>query len=455
MKKELGQFFTPLEIVDEMINLVGDITGKKICDNSCGNGNFLIKIVEKLRMIHIDDSSFLESLNNVYGFDIDVDVIDEATIRLNEFIYPLEFKWNIYNLDFLTNYKNYNEYFDIVIGNPPYIVSENMNASHRDILSNMDFSSKGMKDLYIAFFEMSIATLKVDGIGCLLTPNTYAKTKSGESLRNWFSVNNTLELFDNRKESIDFGDASTYTAISLFNKTKRTSMTYKDEITSLVVDLSEFINKPWYFGTSYSNKINDYIEVKVGIQTGANNIFIHKDNSDSDSDYIYINEFKIEKAITKRIIKASKFHNKNNEIVIFPYIKVDNRYDLMDETYLIETFPYAYEFLLSKKDELLKRDKMRNWYSFTREQGFDFEGSKIIAPLISKEPNFALCDDTEAVVYGGYYLRGINILDSDLIRLLNSKYMSEYVYFMASDLRGGYKQYTKHVIMGVTFEFDF
>ena len=66
MKKELGQFFTPLEIVDEMINLVGDITGKKICDNSCGNGNFLIKIVEKLRIIHIDDSSFLESLNNVY-----------------------------------------------------------------------------------------------------------------------------------------------------------------------------------------------------------------------------------------------------------------------------------------------------------------------------------------------------------------------------------------------------
>ena len=44
------QIFTPTEIVNLMLDKVGynkRIFGKKIIDNSCGNGNFLVEILRR------------------------------------------------------------------------------------------------------------------------------------------------------------------------------------------------------------------------------------------------------------------------------------------------------------------------------------------------------------------------------------------------------------------------
>ena len=50
-KKDLGEVFTPSELVNEMLDkLPQDVWAleKTFCDNSCGNGNFLVAILERL-----------------------------------------------------------------------------------------------------------------------------------------------------------------------------------------------------------------------------------------------------------------------------------------------------------------------------------------------------------------------------------------------------------------------
>ena len=52
MKKfyENCQIFTPLEIVKYMLNTIGykgNVIGKTVLENSCGDGNFLIEIAQR------------------------------------------------------------------------------------------------------------------------------------------------------------------------------------------------------------------------------------------------------------------------------------------------------------------------------------------------------------------------------------------------------------------------
>ena len=42
----MGQFFTPLKIVNEMVSMVNIKEGMKICDPACGVGKFLLEAVE-------------------------------------------------------------------------------------------------------------------------------------------------------------------------------------------------------------------------------------------------------------------------------------------------------------------------------------------------------------------------------------------------------------------------
>lgn len=83
--KELGEVFTSPELINEMLDKlpqeellnpeksVGDITG-------CGNGNFLVVILERRMSAGI---SHLDALKTIYGVDIMKDNILECKRRLS------------------------------------------------------------------------------------------------------------------------------------------------------------------------------------------------------------------------------------------------------------------------------------------------------------------------------------------------------------------------------------
>jgi len=82
--KELGEVFTPAALVSEMLDkLPADcwLPDKTFLEPSCGNGNFLVAILErKLDMGHPP----LQALATIYGVDIMEDNIVESRARMEK-----------------------------------------------------------------------------------------------------------------------------------------------------------------------------------------------------------------------------------------------------------------------------------------------------------------------------------------------------------------------------------
>ena len=80
--KELGEVFTPPELVNEMLNkLPSDCwePEKTFLEPSCGTGNFLVEILKrKLEAGHTP----LQALSTIYGIDIMNDNVRESRERL-------------------------------------------------------------------------------------------------------------------------------------------------------------------------------------------------------------------------------------------------------------------------------------------------------------------------------------------------------------------------------------
>lgn len=84
MRKKYGAVFTPVELVntilDELPDELWDAPDKTWCDNSCGNGNFLIEAKRRL----LERGHSLENvLSRIYGVDIVQEFVDECRIRLD------------------------------------------------------------------------------------------------------------------------------------------------------------------------------------------------------------------------------------------------------------------------------------------------------------------------------------------------------------------------------------
>jgi adenine-specific DNA-methyltransferase len=82
--KERGEVFTPEFLVEEMLSkLPVDFfisADKTMLDNSCGNGNFLVKILE-LRMKN--NITQLHALKTIYGIELDPVNANECRTRLS------------------------------------------------------------------------------------------------------------------------------------------------------------------------------------------------------------------------------------------------------------------------------------------------------------------------------------------------------------------------------------
>ncbi len=88
-RKKLGEFYTPIEIVNYILDYVGfsperDIGDKKIIDPACGSGTFLTEIVERIIRY------YLQKFNKLFADELDS---DEAKIVMDTILE------NVYGMD--------------------------------------------------------------------------------------------------------------------------------------------------------------------------------------------------------------------------------------------------------------------------------------------------------------------------------------------------------------------
>lgn len=482
--KTLGQVYTPKWIVDEILELVGYnnsiILDKTILEPACGDGAFLIEIVKRYIKTAKDNNYNNQQIKNnleqfIYGIEIDKEEYNKCIINLNNFV-ENEFnisnvKWSIFNDNTLDLYQLYIGKFDYIVGNPPYIRIHNLDANTRQILKNEFLFSEGTIDIYLSFFEMGFKMLNNIGVLGYITPNSYLHNTSYKKFREYLKQNKNIRTLIDFKANKLFNGFSTYTAISIFQKDyDKDYFIYKELANGSIKDIN-YINyynldsKDWSFtnteNTEFLKKLNsnknsaikDYFDVQYGFATLRDNIYIGKISETNNIDLVLFNNSLIEKSILKTVVKGSRFKGiiDYNYKILFPYKLLNNRYVVIPESEMKESYPNCYQYLLANKSELLKRDieKGALWYEFGRSQGIQsIHNEKIIlSTLINGKIQFYRIP-YDILMYSGLFIIKNNSKSewNILEQTLQSDDFYKYIRLTGKDFSGGYKSITSKQI---------
>lgn len=260
--------------------------------------------------------------------------------------------------------------------------------------------------------------------------NSFFKSINGRALREYFQrISYQFKIIDFGNKQI-FKSKSTYTCICLIEKRNNNFIQYvKNQTDNLNIEYA--FNQLNYDELDFTNgwnledsdKINrierigspfgDLYKTRNGIATLKNNIFILNLINEDDAFY-YLNnekEFKIEKGICANIINPNRFTKINNveeviKKIIFPYQFVEGKVELISEEYFQNTYPFAYDYLKSKKDILRLRDKEKgkyeNWFAYGRNQSLEKMRNKLFFPHITPDiPNFVINTDENLLFHNG------------------------------------------------------
>lgn len=124
---DAGQFRTPRHIIDFMVQVIDPKKQDSILDPACGTAGFLISSYKHIMAANakngrsgaaLTPDERTRVLNNIQGYDISPDMVRLSLVNLylHGFTDP-----HIYEYDTLTSDDRWNEYFDIIMANPPFM----------------------------------------------------------------------------------------------------------------------------------------------------------------------------------------------------------------------------------------------------------------------------------------------------------------------------------------------
>ena len=493
-KKTNGAFFTPQYIVDYIIKNIAPQEGSKVIDPSCGSGAFLLGIIRYYTNIY---HKSIESIikENLYGADI-----LEYNTRRSKLLIILfalmngeiinEGDIHIYTADSLRC--NWPHKFDAVVGNPPYVKFQDLDDVTRSFLLNSYQTTQlGTYNLYFAFFELGLKLLGDEGKLGYITPNNYFTSLSGEPLRRFFQNNKAIfQIVD--FDATKVFEVQTYTAITFLNKKDNSYIQYDriergetpahflSSIKLTPNQYSDLSEKKWRLLCGNERKnikaiensgqtLGDLMNICVGIATLKDDVYFIDPIAEDDK-YYYASkkngEFKIEKAITKPLVKISDMKiasdiETNKRRIIFPYKSVNGKATALTEEELGNKYPFCFEYLLSVKGILEGRGKGKHIYSpfymYGRTQGLNRFGARIYTPTFSLKPRFLFDNEEDGFFTNGYglYFKEEGLFGNPiarienvdvLLKIINSCVMDYYVTKTSVAIEGGYPCYQKNFI---------
>ncbi len=172
-----GAVYTPRHIREFIVNKSFAQLGKinsliKICDPACGCGGFLYNAAKRIKTL--TNKSYADIFKeNLYGLDIKDYSITRSKLLLTllavnagegtkEFQFNF-FEGNALNFDWGKNLDCFSG-FDLIVGNPPYVCSRNIDEQTKKHLLKWNVCSSGHPDLYIPFFQLALENLKDTGV---------------------------------------------------------------------------------------------------------------------------------------------------------------------------------------------------------------------------------------------------------------------------------------------------
>lgn len=381
------QVFTPDRNVLQLLDYVGytqDLYGKKVAENSCGDGSILAEIVKRYIIDSLKHKSSLDKIKkgleeDIWGAEIDKLHIGNCKSKLDLVAsgYGLtNVNWNIFEGDFLK--QNITDRFDFVIGNPPYITYKELDITDREyVRENYSCCTVGKFDYCYAFIEASIKSLKSKGKLAYLIPSNIFKNQFALNLRNYILPYLT-NIYDYTNQKLFVGKLTASAIIICDMDNHDLSITYHNlsEKKSFVIEKEALKNK-WIFKENEKKictpelvRFGDYFHAASSIATLLNEVYIISDFIEDDK-YVMVKEHKIEKTLLREAVSPRTLNYEKKEYIIFPYYYAEGgllqKYS--DSEFRIK-FPCAVKYLLHFENKLNNRhsDKGINWFEYGRSQ---------------------------------------------------------------------------------------
>ncbi|MBD8923185.1 restriction endonuclease subunit M [bacterium] len=453
--------------------------------------SLLLKVLEnETEETVINENPVLPSLdsNIVNGNSlIDLEMIEDATTDELINIRPFSF-----------NDINGGNKFDLIIGNPPYVKTEDM-IKLQDKKEVQAYKSKyyvayKQFDKYFLFIQRAIDLVKDDGTVCYIVPNKFINNVSGENIRELISENKYLKMFIDFNYQQVFKDKTIYSSIILLNKSKEENFEYSyinsyeewiiNNKSNIYTEIScnEIDKNPWILSMDLekmkelkklfnnSIRLSEIARPFNGVQTSLNRIYVIKGKEilGENENYIIINKngkkYNIEKEVLKMYFQPINKVEKNvnsfdplvtDKYIIFPY---DKNGELIDIN--LSQYSGIKEYLLDNYDLIVPKQisgkstgrdvpnaNENNWYQFGRVQAInEFNNEeKLIVGVMSKEPMF-MYDNENLVIqsggtagYCGIKMKENNKYDLFFLQAyLSHPIINDVMEKMGSDFEGGF-----------------
>ncbi len=430
-----GQFFTPFalshEIVKESIKYLPEIYHNEIrfLEPAFGHGSFYLSLISELNKCE------KYRLKHALGIEK-----DEKIFKFSSRIFD-EHDLNLINQDF-TTFKSMMPRANLLITNPPYVRHHHLSLKDKSKLKEavsdvIDIKVSGLAGLHIYFMLLAHAHLEKDSISSWLIPSEFMSVGYGSALRQYLTEYVTLERIHiyNIKKSL-FDNAAVSSAVVIYRNSKpkethEVKISVGDSIDTTEfkkIKLSEFkrtdkwINLFHETDFEFSNKtarLSDFFEIKRGIATGANNIFIISEEQKNElglppSAYKFIvpSKRELDKVLKDDIIRAENDGSPSNipkRYLIDCDLKMEDMKYELPRLYRyfndIENRGLNKSYLLSKRSPWYKQEKRHSPLFLCSYMGRAKAGSENATFKIYMNKSKAIAPNTYLMIYPKEFLK--------------------------------------------------
>lgn len=327
---DAGQFRTPRHIIDFIVDIVDPKKNETILDPACGTAGFLISaykhILKKNKEKALTPDEKLKLMNNLAGYDISPDMVKLALVNMYLHGFP---EPKIHEYDSLTSEKRWDENFDVILANPPFM------TPNGGIVPHKRFSVQSGKAEAL-FVDYILEHLNIRGKGGIVIPEGILEnyTKDFVKIRKMLIDNGLYAIVSLPVGTFNPYSGNIKTSIVFFDRTIKRDMFLHFQVDHDGFDLGRNRNPI---------RENDLLEAKKSIIDFRDN-----DKKTKSDKIFYLNKNKILNSEGLYLNKVSHQESMINEN--YPLIELGEIFDIEKGTLQsLKNIPGDYNFITASE----------------------------------------------------------------------------------------------------------
>jgi hypothetical protein len=313
--------------------------------------------------------------------------------------------------------------YDAVVANPPFVKLDHLTGPEREAYSQyLGKFKSGRVDAYLAFVKLCLEIVSPGGFVCLVLPQVFLSARNSRPLRERISIDFDIRCVVDLTAIDVFDGVGAYTILLIL---ERRTLSSSQPAKAQVVRVQEFVgpalqaclerrvvDTPYYSvfevdqgyfqraswvlldpgdmqveaRLSVFKPIAEYLEVRQGFLTGADDVFIRQGRLIPVEDRALYREYLKDKQITRYGLPTEV-----EEVVFYPY-EGDRP---LSEHDLVERYPDTWAYLLANRSRLEARRSVQKgetlwWRPIRPRDPSRLFRPKIVCPHLMLTPRFGL-----------------------------------------------------------------